>query len=45
MYHGTNATIHQEYSDTINTLATNTTEQHTLVTNVVQTNTTFLDQI
>ena len=45
MFHGANATIHQGYSEAINTLATNATEQHTLVANVVQTNTTLLDQV
>ena len=45
MFYGANATILQGYSEVINTLATNATEQHTLVDNVVQTNTTLLDQV
>ena len=44
-FHGANAVVHQEYTDAINTLATNATEQHTLVANVVQTNSTLLGQI
>ena len=44
-FHGANAIVYQEYSDTINTLATNASEQHTLIANVVQTKTTLLDQI
>ena len=43
IYHGTNTTIHHEYSEVIITLATNTSKQHTLVANIVQTNTTILD--
>ena len=34
-FHGANAVINQQYTDAINTLATNATEQHTLVANVV----------
>ena len=45
LFHDANIIVHQEYSDVINTLVTNATEQHTLVANVVQPNTTLLDQI
>ena len=38
LFHGANAVVNQGYTDAINTLATNATEHHILVANVVQTN-------
>ena len=45
IYHGMKYIIHHERSEAIHTLATNASEQHTLVANNVKTNTTLLDQI